>query len=206
MERYQDYVIKDGKFIGKFEEMYRKFDDPWKQSGAAHNENSYARNFAVLNIRRLGIPSIVEFGCGLGYYTDMLKCLTGARVKGVDISATAIEKAKKLWPQLDFAVDRIQNIKQYADFDAVLFAEITWYILDDLDAIFGDMLKYLHGKYFLHNLVFYKGQQRYGTKFFTNLGEFINYVPFQLVGYAEAATVDDDSIETSTIFKIVPKV
>ena len=23
MNRYQDYVIRDGKFIGKFEEMYR---------------------------------------------------------------------------------------------------------------------------------------------------------------------------------------
>ena len=30
--RYQDYVIKDGKFIGDFEGMYRNFDDPWHQS------------------------------------------------------------------------------------------------------------------------------------------------------------------------------
>ena len=27
--KYQDYVIKDGKFVGKFDEMYRKFSDPW---------------------------------------------------------------------------------------------------------------------------------------------------------------------------------
>jgi hypothetical protein len=27
--RYQDYVIKSGKFVGKFEEMYSKFSDPW---------------------------------------------------------------------------------------------------------------------------------------------------------------------------------
>ena len=27
--KYQDLVIKDGKFIGKFEEMYQKFSDPW---------------------------------------------------------------------------------------------------------------------------------------------------------------------------------
>ena len=31
MKRYQDYVIKDGKFIVKFEEMYQKFEDPWHQ-------------------------------------------------------------------------------------------------------------------------------------------------------------------------------
>ena len=27
--KYQDLVIKDGKFVGKFEEMYQKFSDPW---------------------------------------------------------------------------------------------------------------------------------------------------------------------------------
>ena len=27
--KYQDLVIKNGKFIGKFEEMYQKFSDPW---------------------------------------------------------------------------------------------------------------------------------------------------------------------------------
>ena len=26
---YQDLVIKDGKFVDKFEEMYLKFSDPW---------------------------------------------------------------------------------------------------------------------------------------------------------------------------------
>ncbi|MCK4735269.1 MAG: hypothetical protein KAT65_22645 [Methanophagales archaeon] len=74
-----------------------------------------------------------------------------------------------------------------------------------MDNIFQMMLCHLRGKYFLHNLVFYKGQQRYGTEFFTNLKEFLNYVPFKLIGYAEATTVDDDSIETRTIFKIEEK-
>ena len=32
--RYQDYVIKDGKFIGDFEKMYQNCSDPWEQSNA----------------------------------------------------------------------------------------------------------------------------------------------------------------------------
>ena len=28
--KYQDFVIKDGKFIGQFEEMYKNVSDPWK--------------------------------------------------------------------------------------------------------------------------------------------------------------------------------
>lgn len=31
-QRYQDYVIRDGRLVGEFEEMYRDFDDPWGQS------------------------------------------------------------------------------------------------------------------------------------------------------------------------------
>lgn len=41
MDRYQDYVIRDGKFVGKFEEMYQKFDDPWHQ-----NENGMFNNLS----------------------------------------------------------------------------------------------------------------------------------------------------------------
>ena len=205
MEKYQDYVIKDGEFVGKFEEMYQNFDDPWHQASSNYNANSYSRNFSILNIRKYKIKSLVEFGCGLGYYTNLLHKSTGIKIIGIDISPTAIDKAKKLWPDLDFAVDKIQNLKNYSKYEAILFAEITWYILTDLDDIFKQMLCNFNGKYFLHNLVFYKGQQKYGTQFFTNLKEFIDYVPFKLIGCAEATTVDSDSIETSTIFKIEEK-
>ena len=26
---YHDYFIKDGRFIGRFDEMYKNVDDPW---------------------------------------------------------------------------------------------------------------------------------------------------------------------------------
>ena len=29
---FHDYVIKDGKFIGRFEEMYQNFKFPWNQN------------------------------------------------------------------------------------------------------------------------------------------------------------------------------
>lgn len=204
MENYNDYVIKDGKYIGKFEEMYKKFDNPWNQTSKEYHKNSYSRNTAIINIRRYKINSLVEFGCGLGYYTSLLAQETGIKILGVDISHTAITKAKKLWPDLNFAVDSVINIRHYTDYEAILFAEIAWYILNDLDKIFDDMLKYFPGKYFIHNLVFYKGQQKYGNEYFTNLKEFINYIPFKLIAYSEA-TEEFDDIETSTIFKIEKK-
>ena len=34
--KYQDLVIKDGKFVGEFEKMYQEFSDPWNQSEEVH--------------------------------------------------------------------------------------------------------------------------------------------------------------------------
>lgn len=31
---YHDYVFKDGKFVGAFEEMYRNVGDPWHHGDA----------------------------------------------------------------------------------------------------------------------------------------------------------------------------
>ncbi len=61
-KRYQDFVIKDGRFVGRFEDMYRSSDDPWLQSDPEHNALSVPRNIAILNMARYGIRSVVEFG------------------------------------------------------------------------------------------------------------------------------------------------
>ena len=68
--------------------------------------------------------------------------------------------------------------------------------------LFEDLKKHFAGKYLLVNQVFYKGTQQYGTEYFTSLSEFIDYVPFKLVGRCEATLDSDSTIETATIFKI----
>lgn len=190
MNDYHEYVIKSGNFIGQFEEMYKDCNDPWQQSKVA---NSVSRDFSIQQINKLDAKSIVEFGCGLGYFTNSLKKKTKANVLGVDVSPTAIGKAKHLFPYLNFKIDEVKNIKDYNS-DVILFSEIVWYILPDLKEILGQM----KGKYFINNLVFYpNGEQKYGNQYFTSLKEFINYVPFELVVSAEFSTG-----ETSSVFKI----
>ena len=71
--RYQDYVIKDGKLVGEFEEMYKDFDDPWEQT----TREAWASEKAVgLNlIQKVKAKRIIELGCGLGHYTKRIKNL-----------------------------------------------------------------------------------------------------------------------------------
>lgn len=200
MESYHDYVIKDGKFIGKFDEMYSKFQDPWMQKT---QPNKYSRMAGILHIKNFNIQSVLECGCGLGYYANWIKHETGIVPKSVDVSPVAIEKAKKLFPELDFEVSDItQDLHKYKELDCILFAEIVWYILPQLKNIFGVLKKDFKGKHLLVNQVFYKGTQKYGTAYFTNLKEFIDYVPFELLAQCEATTAHENTIETSCLFKI----
>lgn len=39
-KHYQDFVIKDGQFIGQFEKMYQKFKDPWNKLSNNQKEKS----------------------------------------------------------------------------------------------------------------------------------------------------------------------
>jgi SAM-dependent methyltransferase len=199
-ETYHDYVIKEGKFIGKFDEMYSKFSDPWTQST---QPNKYSRMAGIIHLKNLNINSILECGCGLGYYADWINRETKIIPKSIDISPIAIEKAKKLFPHLDFEVADISTeLQKYANYDCVILSEIIWYILPELKKIFEKLEHYFKNKYLIVNQVFYKGTQKYGNEYFTNLNEFINYVPFTLIGQCEATTINDSTIETSTIFKI----
>ncbi len=199
-ETYHDYVIKNGQFIGKFDEMYSKFNDPWTQST---QPNKYSRMAGIIHLKNANIKSVVECGCGLGYYADWIYKETGIIPKSIDLSAVAIEKAKQLFPKLDFEVANVStDLLKYKSYDCIMLSEIIWYILPDLKGIFKVLEAEFKGKYLIVNQVFYKGSQKYGTEYFTNLNEFIKYVPFTLIGQCEATSVNEITVETSTIFKI----
>ncbi len=203
MERYQDLVIKDGNFIGKFEEMYQKFDDPWQQSKDGYF-NDLSRKVVAHFIKQYQIKSSVEFGCGLGKTMNFIQKETNIDTLGIDISETSIKKAKENHPDMSFEVNNIENILDYSEYQSFFFSEITWYLLEDklLDRVFEKMKNNLSGKFFIHNLVFYKGQQRYGNNYFTNLKEFLEFCPFKLLTKIEIENVDSDTSQTSSIFKI----
>ncbi len=205
MSSYHDYVIKDGKLIGQFEEMYQKFDDPWMQSD---QPNQYSRTMAIMNIKRYKISSLIEVGCGLGYYANRIHQETGIIPYSIDISPTAIEKAKTLFPQLNFHVDTLANLHALpnkSSYDCILLADVTWYILEQLKDINDMLLTHFKGKYLINNFVTYKGTQLYGKEYFTTTKEYIDYMPFKFIGYGEATTIDDHNIDSTTIFKIEQK-
>lgn len=202
-KNYHDYVIRDGKFIGEFEEMYKDCDDPWMQS---EQPNKYARSAAFWHIRNFHIKRILECGSGLGYYSDWIRKETGIIPIGLDVSETSVVKARELFPDLVFEqADISKDLHKYTDVDCVLFSEIMWYILPQLDGILEDLKAHFSGKYLLVNQVFYKGSQKYGREYFTTMRELHDYFGFEVLAQCEATTVNDSTIETSSLMLIPEK-
>lgn len=101
---YHDYVIRDGKLICEFEAMYSNSDGvPWHQD---EQENWIDVRLTIEMLRDLEpFDEIHDLGCGLGYYLALMRKSLGSkncRSFGYDISATACDKARTLFPSFSF--------------------------------------------------------------------------------------------------------
>lgn len=178
-ERYQDYVIKNGRLIGEFEDMYKDFADPWKQSTRERfaSEKAVALNLLQGLKATFGSSRVVELGCGFGMFTASAAEL-GFEAIGLDVSETAVKKGKERYPGVDL------RQADFADFDllrelapdVIILAEITWYVLDHLVAFKQFCRDELPDTMLVHLLMTYPpGEQKYGADFFTNLTEIKNF-------------------------------
>jgi len=207
--RYQDYVIKDGKLVGDFEGLYKNFDDPWHQSRSDHLHDS-RRSLAVSWCQRLresnNTTKVIELGCGFGHLTQAL-CDKNFLAVGTDISKTAIDKARIANPGSVFLECRINDFVTLEKFDAdiYLMAEITWYVLDDLD-MFIENLKIQSNKrnrpvFLIHLLTTYApGIQKYGADKFTNLDEILAYFNLEYLEYGFVRTPREDEANSQGTF------
>ncbi len=193
-ENYHDYVFKDGKFIGAFEDMYQNVDDPWHHGDAT----AIHYDLALLLLKRYtvcGGGAVLDLGCGKGAFTARLKeSFPSARVIGVDIATTAIRKAKKKYGHLEVEFE-VFDIREYwdvankvgKDFQLVVMSDLMWYVLPE----FGNIVEYLNriiprGGWLLINQTFYEpDEQKYGREIVSSVEGMLKLVPYKLVEMIE---------------------
>lgn len=111
---YHDFVIKNGRLIGEFEQMYRKSKDvPWHQD----EEREWLDVRLTIEMLREYSPfdCICDLGCGLGYFLDALKHNLGepgCRSIGCEISPTCRKKAEVLFPESEFIAFDLRKKKK----------------------------------------------------------------------------------------------
>lgn len=130
MKQYHKYVFdeKARKFVGNFDGLYNNEDvenfDSWHQS----DKRDLSRAIALELLDRYNFGSCLDLGCGKGHMTHLLKKNNNI-VVGCDISQKACDKARAMYPDVDFHQADIDN------FD-YLFAQLKEiYGLDYFDLV-----------------------------------------------------------------------
>lgn len=142
-EDYHDYVFRDGKLIGAFDDMYRHAKGvPWDQDKRC---NHWYTDVGILMLRDLGpYDSILEAGCGLGYISAKLRQLVkpdGYGIDAFDVSAEAVRKAGELHPGIRFSVDDItrSSFDRGRQYDLVVIRDVFWYIFEQIDTVVSNL-------------------------------------------------------------------
>ena len=151
-----DIFKDDGKggleFIGDFEGLYARCDDPWGQGGTREDIASYYRfsrhRLAMSLTEHVGRSDgcRLEIGCGHGHAMNAVAKAIGGTWTGIDISMTAVEQARKLYHEHRFFVSDIRDGLPFppssvGKFDVVILSQILWYILDGLDTAMANCIR-----------------------------------------------------------------
>jgi SAM-dependent methyltransferase len=175
---------KDNKLLYKatsdtFEEIYKNKKDPWNQSDLNDKYYAYARNkiYELLNKKNDTCLKILELGCGNGFSTNFLKNKLNKKeweFYGCDISPTAIKHATEKYSDINFFVHDIKN-KLPVDnkFDIIIFGDMLWYILNDLETCINNSLDVVKDEIIFYN-AFLK-DQKYGKDIINGYTGFHNF-------------------------------
>ena len=101
---YHDYVIKNGKLIGEFDQMYLKSKNtPWHQD---EQKNWLDVRLTIELIKEYGpFDLISDFGSGYGYFLNLIAQYCGTEspvLHAYDVSKTACRKGSLLFPNTTF--------------------------------------------------------------------------------------------------------
>jgi len=209
---YANYFIRNGQHIGDYEAMYRNCEDPWNHLGQKHEtltDRQIAFNWLSRLKRQYSTTRVVEYGCGLGHLTKIIKDL-GFSIVGIDVASSAIERARDKFTDCVFVQGTLgdqSNLNLFSP-DAVLMAHVTWCCLDELDMFISNLKAYARMRerptFLIHLLETYpEGVQKYGVEKFTNMQEILAYFNFEYLEYGTVCHPDltgKDMATTSTYF------
>lgn len=124
--------------------MYRKFSDPHGQSNSAKNSSHKLYEAIIKIVCDLPLRGVhtsrclryLDVGCGLGLVTSQIARSLGDRINayGIDISETAIEKAKKIDGGISFLSGSILDqrfIDRLGSFDLATCFETLYYFKEE---------------------------------------------------------------------------
>lgn len=155
-EDYHDYVFRDGKLVGDFDNMYRYSKEiPWHQDKSCDHWDAKA---GMLMLREYApYEHILEVGCGLGYISGKLREFAGEGIDAFDVSPEAIEQANSLHPKINFYVDDITqpSFQPKRQYDLVTIWNVFWYIFEHMETVIHNINACVKPQGWLHIAQFF---------------------------------------------------
>ncbi|HZY10327.1 MAG TPA: SAM-dependent methyltransferase [Bacteroidota bacterium] len=114
------------------EDLFRWSEDPWNFRRSPYEQD---RMFALLQlIKQHPHDTILEIGCAEGFFSGKLSKIA-KQVVAIDVSETAIERAKIHYPDVTFVQTSLEEFSWNNKFDIVICAETLYYMQDIESAI-----------------------------------------------------------------------
>ncbi|HLF15545.1 MAG TPA: SAM-dependent methyltransferase [Bacteroidota bacterium] len=117
---------------GELERMFHTLKDPWNFESSRYEQERL--KLLLGEVERHSNGSILEVGCAEGVFSSMLSTVT-RRVVGIDVSPTAVARARERCPGMTFMTTSLEAFEPEAKFDLVVCAETLYYIQDVREAI-----------------------------------------------------------------------
>jgi len=205
MARSKNYIFRkddNGEllFQGDFEGYYQNHSDPWDQNSTDSDISEYYKESRLKLLKVIkGIKSnknILEIGCGLGLVTNMLdKELENSIISGVDISSTAIHKAKAQYSNISFYEGDIadRKFKSEGQYDVVILNEMLWYVLEDLDLVINNIYEILNTNGSLIITMAFLNDQQYGKEIINGYSGLLEYCKLRISSLFKIISKDFDA-------------
>ncbi len=152
-----------------YERLFQRVEDPWNFRRSPYERGRLER--LLLAAQKVTPKSVLEVGCAEGVFTERLLQISD-EVVGLDVSETALERARARNPGGDFRLARFEEFETDRKFDLAVCAE-TLYLFEDVPAALSRLNRvarhvllsytlykrdkvdpYLEGLEFLHDEVF----------------------------------------------------
>jgi SAM-dependent methyltransferase len=154
----------------EFESFYQNVDDPWGCSALALSD----LNLRLVNIVREYSPTrVLDYGCGLGDLTNLIDQSISGCCSGVEVSQTAVSKAKLRFPGLQFHCGSLLDVPSILPsldppYDCIVLSEVIWYICHEFSAWLRSAKMLVERQSLLIIKQFFPRSQRYFPDFTSN--------------------------------------
>lgn len=90
------------------EQLYAQ-SDPWSMTSEKEQFRFAQTNLLIDSLLPQRLRQVLEFGCGEGHQSEWL-CRVSDEIYGIDVSPTAIARARSRLPRATFAVGDFENV------------------------------------------------------------------------------------------------